>query len=184
MAHSTFVPSLLPTAKVSQDIKPHAIQSSGDLSIAFIPDETTSLLTFTDKHEKRAYLKHKLALAFCIFAQFRLAERVAGHIRVCNPVNSMSFLVNPFGVHFSLISDEGLIRVNLEGMVVDGGRNRWLNYGMCNTSIIFTFLSLAGIAAYAIQAQIHTARPDILYAAHSHTTYNRTMCASGKRNSP
>jgi ribulose-5-phosphate 4-epimerase/fuculose-1-phosphate aldolase len=33
----------------------------------------------------------------------------------------MRFLVNPFGVHFSLISDEDLIRVDHVGKMVDGG---------------------------------------------------------------
>jgi ribulose-5-phosphate 4-epimerase/fuculose-1-phosphate aldolase len=40
------------------------------------------------------------------------------------------------------------------------------------------------IAAYAIHAQIHTARPDVLCAAHSHTTYGRAMCATGKTLQP
>lgn len=38
----------------------------------------------------------------------------------------------------------------------------------------------SGIAAYAIHAQIHTARPDVLCAAHSHSVYGRAMCATGR----
>jgi hypothetical protein len=129
MAPSAVTPSLLPTAKVSQDIKSQATHSSGDPSLAFVADETTSPPTFTDKHEERAYLKHRLALAFRIFAQFGFAEGVAGHITVRDPVDQTSFWVNPFGMHFSLIRDDDLIRVDHEGKVVDGGRNRRLNYG-------------------------------------------------------
>lgn len=33
-------------------------------------------------------------------------------------------------MHFSLIRDEDLIRVDHDGKVVDGGKNRRLNYGM------------------------------------------------------
>lgn len=36
------------------------------------------------------------------------------------------------GMHFSLIRDEDLIRVDHDGKVVDGGKNRRLNYGMLN----------------------------------------------------
>lgn len=36
------------------------------------------------------------------------------------------------GIHFSLIRDEDLIRVDHNGNVVDGGKNRRLNYGMLN----------------------------------------------------
>ncbi|KAK0636157.1 class II aldolase/adducin N-terminal [Bombardia bombarda] len=64
---------------------------------------------------------------------------------------------------FSLIRDEDLIRVNHSGKVVDGGRNRLLNR-----------------AAYAIHAQIHKARPDVMCAVHSHTVYGRAFSATGR----
>jgi hypothetical protein len=121
VAHSVNIPSLLPTAKVFQYIKLHATHSSVDPSLALVPDETTSPPTFTDKHEKRAHLKHRLALAFRIFTQSILAVGVIGYITIRGLVNLMRFLVNPFGVHFSLISDEDLIRVDHVGKMVDGG---------------------------------------------------------------
>jgi hypothetical protein len=127
MAPSAVSPPSPPTSKAPE-------YTSGDPSLAFIPDETTSPPVFTDKYAERNYLKHRLAIAFRIFAQFGFAEGVAGHITVRDPVDPSSFWVNPFGMHFSLIRDEDLIRVNHEGMVVDGGKNRRLNYGMFNSS--------------------------------------------------
>jgi hypothetical protein len=103
--------------------------TSGDPSLAFIQDETSGPPSFEDKYEERKYLKHRLALAFRIFAQFGFAEGVAGHITVRDPVDPHSFWVNPFGMHFSLIRDEDLILVDAAGKVVDGGKNRRLNYG-------------------------------------------------------
>ncbi|KAI1335046.1 class 2 aldolase adducin domain-containing protein [Xylariaceae sp. FL0016] len=147
------------TASVSEPVK----NRSGDPELAFIPDETTSPPKFEDKYEERAYLKHRLAIAFRIFAQFGFSEGVAGHITLRDPVDPSSFWVNPFGMHFSLIRDEDLIRVDHDGKVVDGGKNRRLNY-----------------AAYAIHAEIHKARPDVVCAAHSHSVYGRAMCATGK----
>ncbi|RFU26262.1 hypothetical protein B7463_g10077, partial [Scytalidium lignicola] len=119
-------PSLAPetTTVLAED---HA---SGDPSLAFIHDETSAPPTFVDKHEERKYLKHRLALAFRVFAKFGFAEGVAGHITVRDPVDPTSFWVNPFGMHFSLIRDEDLIRVDHAGRVVDGGKNRRLNYGV------------------------------------------------------
>ncbi|KAF2714068.1 class II aldolase/adducin domain protein [Pleomassaria siparia CBS 279.74] len=163
MAPSAVTPPAVPVSKKLDNEASSTVHASGDPALAFVADETTSPPIFTDKYEERAYLKHRLALAFRIFAQFGFAEGVAGHITVRDPVDPTSFWVNPFGMHFSLIRDEDLIRVDHAGVVVDGGRNRRLNY-----------------AAYAIHAQIHSARPDVLCAAHSHTTYGRAICSTGR----
>lgn len=130
MAPSITIPA---PATVATKIKPLPVaettHTSGDPSLAFIQDETTSPPTFEDKYEERKYLKHRLVLAFRIFAKFGFAEGVAGHITVRDPVDPHSFWVNPFGMHFSLIRDEDLIRVDASGKVVDGGKNRRFNYG-------------------------------------------------------
>ncbi|CAK7207313.1 hypothetical protein SEUCBS139899_010123 [Sporothrix eucalyptigena] len=136
---------------------------SGDPSLAFVRDEETLPPVFTDKYAERAHLKHRLALAYRVFAANGFADGVAGHITVRDPVDPTSFWVNPFGLHFSLITDDDLIRVNHEGEVVDGGDNHRLNY-----------------AAYAIHAEIHNARRDVLCAAHCHSLYGRAMCATGR----
>jgi ribulose-5-phosphate 4-epimerase/fuculose-1-phosphate aldolase len=72
--------------------------------------------------------------------------------------------VNPFGVAFSLIKSSDLILVNAEGKVIDGGEVRLLN-----------------TAAYMIHHAVHTARPDVMCAAHSHSIYGRTFCALGRK---
>ncbi|KAI0895136.1 class II aldolase/adducin domain protein [Annulohypoxylon nitens] len=136
---------------------------SGDPSRAFVRDEETLPPVFKDKYEEQKFLKHRLAIAYRIFAQFGFSEGVAGHITVRDPVDPTSFWVNPFGLHFSLITDDDLIRVDHSGKVVEGGNNLRLNY-----------------AAYAIHAEIHKARPDVLCAAHCHSVYGRAMCALGK----
>ena len=82
---------------------------------------------FTDKHEEREYLKGRLALAFRIFGKLGFDEGVAGHITLRDPVEPDTFWVNPFGLAFSLIKRSDLIRVNHEGKVIDGGKNRLLN---------------------------------------------------------
>ncbi|KUI62403.1 Meiotically up-regulated gene 14 protein [Cytospora mali] len=135
---------------------------SGDPNLAFSQDPESKPPKFEDRYEERKFLKHRLALAYRIFAQNGFSDGVAGHITVRDPVDPTSFWVNPFGLHFSLITDDDLIRVDHNGKVVEGGSNLRLNY-----------------AAYAIHAEIHKARPDVLCAAHCHSIYGRAMCATG-----
>jgi len=118
---------------------------------------------FTDKYEEREYLKGRLAAAFRIFGKYGFDEGVAGHITLRDPVHPDCFWVNPFGNAFSLIKKSDLILVNHSGEVIDGGENRLLN-----------------TAAYMIHAAVHTARPDVVCAAHSHSIYGRTWCTLGR----
>ncbi|KAL0263028.1 hypothetical protein SLS55_002003 [Diplodia seriata] len=140
-------PSIISTPEVPQTkAKEH---SSGDPDLPFVDDDTTAPPTFSDKYEERRYLKHRLVLAFRVFAQFGFSEGVAGHITVRDPVNPTSFWVNPFGMHFSLITDDDLIRVDHDGNVV-GGKNRRLNYDSCvfyNDHVLY--LNFAGVVLAA-----------------------------------
>lgn len=70
---------------------------SGDPSLAYVRDEQTLPPVFEDKFEERRFLKHRLALAYRIFAKCGFSEGIAGHITVRDPVEPTSFWVNPFG---------------------------------------------------------------------------------------
>lgn len=74
------------------------------------------------------------------------------------------FWVNPFGRAFSLITKSDLILVDHSGTVIDGGSNRLLN-----------------TAAFMIHSAIHSARPDVVAAAHSHSIHGRAFCALGRK---
>ncbi|KAH4909310.1 hypothetical protein HBI80_052880 [Parastagonospora nodorum] len=119
---------------------------------------------FDDPYKERAYLKGRLAAAFRIFGKYGFDEGVAGHITLRDPVEPTHFWVNPFGVAFSLMKASDLILVNADGKVIDGGEVRLLN-----------------TAAYMIHHAVHTARPDVMCAAHSHSIYGRTFCALGRK---
>lgn len=103
--------------------------ASGDPNLALPEDAPTGPPVFSDSYEQRKYLKQRLAMAFRVFAKFGFAEGIAGHITLRDPVDPTNFWVNPFGMHFSLITADDLILVNHAGKVIDGGRNRLLNYG-------------------------------------------------------
>ncbi|CAK7205477.1 hypothetical protein SEUCBS139899_008252 [Sporothrix eucalyptigena] len=121
-----------------------------------------ALPSFSDKHEARVYWKHRLALAFRIFAQCGFENGVAGHITLRDPVEPSSFWVNPFGKAWRSITVDDLIRVGSNGKVVEGGPNRLLN-----------------AAAYSIHHAVHAARPDIACVAHSHSIYGKAFSALG-----
>ncbi|TVY47801.1 Meiotically up-regulated protein 14 protein [Lachnellula occidentalis] len=98
--------------------------SSGNPELSFPTEAPKGPLVFEDKYEERAYLKQRLALAFRVFAKFGFSEGVAGHITLRDPVDPESFWVNPFGMHFSLVTADDLILVDHTGKVVDSGKNR------------------------------------------------------------
>ena len=72
---------------------------SGDPNLAVLGYEDTEAHPpkFEDKYEERKFLKHRLVLAYRIFAQHGLMGGIAGHITMRDPVEPTSFWVNPFG---------------------------------------------------------------------------------------
>lgn len=83
-----------PAPKVVKEQSEHR---SGDPNLTYPHDEVMAPPVFKDRYEERKYLKHRLVLAFRIFAQFKFAEGVAGHITLRDPVDPECFWVNPFG---------------------------------------------------------------------------------------
>ncbi|KAF9567510.1 class II aldolase/adducin domain-containing protein [Agrocybe pediades] len=119
--------------------------------------------TFSTKIEERDYLKFRLAQAFRIFGHLGYNEGVAGHITVRDPIKTDCFWVNPFGLHFSLIQPSDLLLVDHQGKILDeSGPRRILN-----------------TAAYMIHSSLHTARPDVLCAAHTHSIHGKAFSALG-----
>ncbi|MBD1841419.1 class II aldolase/adducin family protein [Coleofasciculus sp. FACHB-64] len=117
--------------------------------------------TFASVEDERLHRKQRLAAAFRLFARFGFSEGIAGHITARDPEHRDRFWVNPFGMHFSLIRVSDLLLVNEQGEVVEG--NKPVNQ-----------------AAFAIHSRIHAARPDVVAAAHSHSTYGKSWSSLGR----
>lgn len=113
-------------------------------------------VTYETVEEERFARKVRLAAAFRMFSKAGLDEGVAGHITVRDPEFPDSYWVNPFGMHFSLIRQSDLVRVDHAGNVVEGDR------------------AVNG-AAVAIHCAVHAARPDVIAAAHAHGPYGKTL---------
>lgn len=117
--------------------------------------------TFGTFAEERQHRKERLAAAFRLFSKFGFDEGLAGHITARDPELTDHFWVNPLGKHFSRIKVADLLLINSAGEVVEG------NYPVNQ-------------AAVAIHTAIHAARPDVLAAAHSHSTYGKAWSSLGR----
>ena len=114
--------------------------------------------TFDTVEEERDHRKQRLAAAFRLFGQFGFDEGVAGHITARDPELLDHFWVNPFGMPFAHIRVSDLILVNDKGDVVEGD-------------------AMVNRAAFAIQASVHAARPDVVAAANSCVSVLPSMTA-------
>ena len=115
---------------------------------------------FDTVEEERQYRKSHLAGALRVFGRFGFSEGVAGHITVRDPEYPDHFWVNPFGMSFRHVRQSDLILVNHSGDVVYGEQpvNR---------------------AAFVIHAAIHSARPDVVAAAHAHSVHGKAFSSLG-----
>jgi ribulose-5-phosphate 4-epimerase/fuculose-1-phosphate aldolase len=116
---------------------------------------------FETVEEERQHRKERLVAALRLFGRFGFEEGVAGHITARDPEWTDHFWVNPFGMSFKHIRVSDLILVNHEGQVVAGRHH-------------------VNQAAFAIHAQVHAARPDVVAAAHSHSLHGKTLSSLGE----
>jgi len=116
---------------------------------------------FETVEEERLHRKQRLAGAFRLFSRFGFDEGVAGHITARDPEFTDTFWVNPYGVHFSQVKVSNLIRVDHHGNVVE------VDYPV-------------NCAAFAIHSAVHTIRPDVNAAAHTHSPYGRAWSTLGR----
>ncbi|MGW9135748.1 class II aldolase/adducin family protein [Streptomyces sp. NPDC055681] len=111
--------------------------------------------------EERAYRKERLAGALRLFAAYGYEDGVSGHITARDPEYTGCFWVNPFGVPFDGLLPDELILVNGDGQVVEGRHH-------------------VNQAAFAVHAQVHRARPDVVAVAHTHSLHGRALSALGE----
>jgi len=117
--------------------------------------------TFERVEDERLHRKQRLAAAFRLFARYGFDEGIAGHITARDPELADHFWVNPFGMYFGHIRVSDLLLVNHKGEVVEGDKP-------------------VNVAAFAIHSQVHQARPDVVAAAHAHSTYGKSWSSLGR----
>jgi ribulose-5-phosphate 4-epimerase/fuculose-1-phosphate aldolase len=117
--------------------------------------------TFERVEDERLHRKQRLAAAFRLFARYGFDEGIAGHITARDPELADHFWVNPFGMYFGHIRVSDLLLVNHKGEVVEGDKP-------------------VNVAAFAIHSQVHQTRPDVVAAAHAHSTYGKSWSSLGR----
>jgi ribulose-5-phosphate 4-epimerase/fuculose-1-phosphate aldolase len=95
-------------------------------------------------------LRIDLAAAFRLVAHFGWDDLVATHISVRIPGPEHHFLLNPFGTMFHEITASSLVKIDLDGKVLEGSE-------------------IVNAAGFTIHSAIHAAREDAQCVMHLHT---------------
>lgn len=93
-----------------------------------------------------------LAAAFRLVDHFGWSDLLATHLSARLPGPGDVFLINPFGLMFDEITASDLVRVDVEGQVLDDSPYP---------------LNPAG---FTIHSAVHMARPEVVCVMHTHTT--------------
>ena len=106
----------------------------------------------------------ELAACYRVFAMLGWTEMIYNHITVRLPdsvtggsaieggLRSPQFLINPFGLHYSEVTASNLVKIDLQGQVLDGSTHR------------------VNPAGFPVHAAIHDGLPDAHCVMHTHTT--------------
>jgi ribulose-5-phosphate 4-epimerase/fuculose-1-phosphate aldolase len=97
-------------------------------------------------------LRQQLAACYRIFDYMGWSEMIYNHITVKLPGDQEHFLINPYGLHYNEVKASNLVKVDIQGNIVE------------DTPYV------ANPAGMVIHTAIHEARPDIQCITHTHTT--------------
>lgn len=94
----------------------------------------------------------KLVAAYRIAALKRWTDHIYTHFSARVPGPDEHFLINAFGLLFDEIKASNLVKVDIDGAIVDDSTGLGINN-----------------AGYVIHSAIHAARPDLQAVLHTHT---------------
>jgi len=118
------------------------------MNVATLPASLTGV------SEQEWAIRCDLAALYRLVAHHRWTDFIYTHLSARLPGPEHHFLINPFGVLFHEMRASDLIKVDLDGNVVDVGdaQSRRVN-----------------AAGFTIHSAIHMARPDLMCVVHTHT---------------
>lgn len=103
------------------------------------------------KHEK--ILRCKLAAVYRLIDLYGWTQGIYNHVTVRISQDQEHFLLNPFGMLYNEVTASTLIKVDMQGNIVENGTT---NFGV-------------SVAGFMLHSAIHAARPDIKAIIHIHT---------------
>merc|ERR1711981_1193306 len=95
----------------------------------------------------------KLAAVYRIIDLYGWTQGIYNHVTVRISQDTEHFLLNPFGMLYNEITASSLVKVDMQGSVVEAGTT---NFGV-------------NVAGFMLHSAIHSARPDIKCILHIHT---------------
>ena len=106
-------------------------------------------------HPDELQARRELAACYRLFDHLGWAEMIFNHITLRLPGGTASnphYLINPFGLHYSEVTADNLVKIDVHGHKVDDSPH------------------LVNQAGFVIHGAIHEARPDAHCVMHVHTT--------------
>jgi len=104
--------------------------------------------------------RQELAACYRIFDHLGWTESIYNHITTKVPDEDGAFLINPFGLMFSEVKASNLVKVDIDGNVLDGS-----DYPV----------NRAGFVQHSV---FHRNLPDAHTIIHTHTTATMAVCAT------
>jgi len=95
----------------------------------------------------------KLAAVYRLIDMYGWTQGIYNHVTVRISQDTEHFLLNPFGMLYNEITASSLVKVDMQGNVVEAGTT---NFGV-------------NVAGFMLHSAIHSARPDIKCIIHVHT---------------
>ena len=111
--------------------------------------------------EERLHRKQRLAATFRLFSRYGFDQGLAGHVTVRDPEFPDRFWINPLSKFFGQIKVSDLQLVDHAGNILIGDKP----------------INQAG---FVIHSAIHAAHPEVIAAAHTHSTYGKAWSALGR----
>ena len=105
-------------------------------------------------------LRVQLAGTYRIFAMLGWTELIYNHITLRIPGPHAHFLINPFRLHYTEVTASNLVKIDLDGNLVDPSPHR------------------VNPAGFVVHAAIHRAVPNAHCVMHTHTTAGLAVACS------
>lgn len=123
---------------------------------AITPAASASSLVHPNLHPDERAAREELAACYRVFAMLGWVEMIYNHITVRLPDSvtggEKQFLINPFGLHYSEVTASNLVKIDLQGKVLDGSTHK------------------VNPAGFVVHAAIHDGLPGAHCVMHTHTT--------------
>lgn len=111
--------------------------------------------------EAEQQLRVDLAACYRLVDLYGMSDGILNHISAKVPGEDMHFLINPFGMMYEEITASSLIKIDLDGQVID------------NPNTDYT----VNLPGYVIHSAIHGARHDVVCVLHTHTPAGMAVSA-------